>query len=99
MKDITHGWNCHPTALGRAAALGFGCLALMSLSARADHVNVTGQSQKMQGEGTPASGNPAEGSKPSLPGDQPAKAGTHQGSQVRNTDQHDMTGKKQGTSQ
>ncbi len=97
-KQIVCGPNWRAAGVIAIVAFGFGCWAVPG-SAHADHVNVTGQSQKMQGGGSPAPGNPAEGKKPLLPGDQPAKEGTHQGSQVRNTDPQNMMDKKQGQSQ
>lgn len=63
-------------------------------AALAEDVNRTGQSQQTSGSGTPHPGNPAEGDKPILPGDQPAKRGTDPSSQVHNIDPSKLTGKK-----
>jgi hypothetical protein len=56
----------------------------------ADHVNVTGQGQQTPGSEPSYPGNPGEGTKPSLPGDQPAKQGTDPSSQVHNVKPHDL---------
>ncbi len=62
--------------------------------ARADDVNRTGQGQQTSGSGPSNPGNPAQDSKPSYPGDQPAKQGTDPSSQVHNVDPRDLVGKK-----
>jgi hypothetical protein len=78
-----------------AAAAALMCMASLESRAYADHVNVTGQSQKPgAGKGPSDTGNPAEGTKPSLPGDQPATQGTDPASQVHNTDPRDLEAKK-----
>lgn len=63
-------------------------------SAYADDVNVTGQSRQTPGTGPSHPGNPGEGDKPLLPGDQPAKQGTDPSSPVHNVDPRDLEGKK-----
>jgi len=60
----------------------------------ADDVNRTGQSQRTPGTDATAPGNPGEGDKPFLPGDQPAKQGTHPSSSVHNVDPKDLSGTK-----
>ena len=57
-----------------------------------DHVNVTGQGQKTPGKGASNPGNPGEGSKPLLPGDQPAKQGSEQRSQKQHIDPRGVDG-------
>lgn len=72
------------------ALAGFGSTA----SSDNDPENATGQSSTAQGSGQPHPANPAEGNKPLLPGDQPAKQGTDPSSQVHNVDPRDLEGKK-----
>lgn len=72
---------------------GFALFGLTS-SASSDPENATGQDPAPPGSGQPHPGNPGEGDKPLLPGDQPAKQGTDPSSQVHNVDPKDLEGKK-----
>lgn len=68
------------------ATATFLSVVCLETSARADHVNVTGQGQKTPGKGPSNPENPAEGDKPQLPGDQPSMQGTDPSSPVHNID-------------
>jgi hypothetical protein len=82
--------------MGHALIIGTALLALTASvdAPRADDVNRTGQSQKTPGVDSSVPSNPAQGDRPSYPGDQPAKEGTEPSSQVHNLNQSDLAGKK-----
>jgi hypothetical protein len=86
------------TALHALIFVFVGGFALVALSyntwADNDPENATGQSSAAQGSGQPHPADPAEGNKPLLPGDQPAKQGTDPSSQIHNVDPRDLEGKK-----
>jgi hypothetical protein len=65
-----------------AMAMATVFLGVGSFVAHANYSNVTGQPQATSGRGPSNPGNPGEGDKPSLPGDQPRKAGTDAGNPV-----------------